>query len=91
MDGGASANNFLMQFQSDILNVRTVRPSVIETTAKGAAMMAGLATGVWTVADLNELGGIDREFTPAMDEARRARLLAHWKRAVDRARSWAEE
>ncbi len=91
VDGGASANDLLMQFQSDILNVRAVRPTVIETTAKGAAMLAGLATGVWTVADLNELGGIDREFTPAMDEAKRARLLTHWKRAVERARAWAEE
>ena len=91
VDGGASANNLLMQFQSDILNVRAVRPTVIETTAKGAAMLAGLATGVWTVADLNELGGIDREFTPAMDEVKRARLLTDWKRAVERARAWAEE
>ena len=91
VDGGASANNFLMQFQSDILGVKAVRPTVIETTAKGAAMLAGLATGVWSVADLNELGGIDREFTPAMDDARRSRLLSHWKRAVDRAKAWAEE
>ena len=91
VDGGASANDLLMQFQSDILNVRAVRPTVIETTAKGAAMLAGLAAGVWTVADLNELGGIDREFIPAMDEKIRARLLADWKRAVERARNWTEE
>ena len=91
VDGGASANNFLMQFQSDILNVRTVRPKVIETTGKGAAMMAGLATGVWTVADLNELGGIDREFHPAMAEDRRGHLLRQWRRAVERSKGWAEE
>ena len=91
VDGGASANDLLMQFQSDILGVRTVRPRVIETTAKGAAMMAGLAVGVWSVADLNELGGVDREFVPAMDAHRRADLLAHWRRAVERARKWAEE
>ena len=91
VDGGASANDLLMQFQSDILNVRAVRPTVIETTAKGAAMLAGLAAGVWTTADLNELGGIDREFIPAMDEKIRARLLADWKRAVERARNWTEE
>ena len=90
VDGGASANNFLMQFQSDILNVRTVRPKVIETTGKGAAMMAGLATGVWTVADLNELGGIDREFSPAMSEDQRQHLLRQWHRAVERGKGWAE-
>ena len=91
VDGGASANNFLMQFQADILNARVVRPRVIETTGKGAAMLAGLATGVWTVSDLYELGGIDREFTPAMDEARRTTLNRRWHRAVERAKSWAEE
>ena len=89
VDGGASANSFLMQFQADILNARVVRPKVIETTAKGAAMLAGLAAGVWTVSDLNELGGIDREFNPAMSEARRAALRRSWRRAVDRARGWA--
>ena len=89
VDGGASANNFLIQFQSDILNVRVVRPKVIETTGKGAAMMAGLATGVWTVADLNELGGVDREFLPSMDEDARAELLGHWRRAVERSQGWA--
>ena len=66
-----------------------VRPKVIETTAKGAAMLAGLATGVWTVADLYELGGIDREFDPAMPELERATLNRRWRRAVERARAWA--
>ena len=89
VDGGASANNFLMQFQADILNARVVRPKVIETTAKGAAMLAGLATGVWTVADLYELGGINREFDPAMPELERATLNRRWRRAVERARAWA--
>jgi glycerol kinase len=77
-----------MQFQADILNARVVRPGVIETTAKGAAMLAGRAVGVWTTADLNELGGIDREFHPAMAEDRRSRLLRQWKRAVERAMGW---
>ena len=90
VDGGASANNFLMQFQSDILNVRTLRPRVIETTARGAAMLAGLATGVWTQSDLNGLGGVDREFVPQMEEATRVRLLHDWRRAVTRAMHWAE-
>ena len=91
VDGGASANNFLMQFQADILNTRVARPTVIESTARGAAMLAGLATGVWTTSDLNELGGIEREFAPAMDEAHRERLLRGWRRAVERSKAWAEE
>ena len=91
VDGGASANNFLMQFQSDILNVRVVRPRVIETTAKGAAMLAGRAVGVWSTADLNELGGVDREFHPAMPEEQRSHLLRQWERAVERAKNWAGE
>ena len=52
-------------------------------------MMAGLTTGVWTVADLNELGGVDREFLPSMDEDARAELLGHWRRAVERSQGWA--
>ena len=91
VDGGASVNDLLMQFQSDILNVTAVRPKVIETTARGAAMLAGLATGVWTVADLNELDAVDREFTPHMDEHTRAALLHNWRRALDRAKLWAEK
>ena len=91
VDGGASVNDLLMQFQSDILNVTAVRPKVIETTARGAAMLAGLATGVWTVADLNELDAVDREFTPHMDEQTRAALLHNWRRALDRAKLWAEK
>ncbi len=91
VDGGASVNDLLMQFQSDILDVTAVRPKVIETTARGAAMLAGLATGVWTVADLNELDAVDREFTPHMDEQTRSALLHNWRRALDRAKLWAEK
>ena len=90
VDGGASANNFLMQFQADILNARVMRPRVIETTAKGAAMLAGRAVGVWSTADLNELGGVDREFHPNMPEEKRGHLLRQWRRAVKRAQRWAE-
>ena len=90
VDGGASANNFLMQFQSDILNVRVARPRVIETTGKGAAMLAGRAVGVWTDADLNELSDVEREFTPAMDDECRRHLLEQWRRAVERSKGWAE-
>jgi len=67
-----------------------VRPKVIETTAKGAAMLAGRAVGVWSTADLNELGGVDREFHPAMAEEQRSHLLHQWGRAVERSQGWAE-
>ena len=90
VDGGASANNFLMQFQSDILGVRVIRPRVIETTGMGAAMLAGRATGLWTDTDLNSLQAVDREFDPAMDAAQREHLLTQWKRAVERSKGWAE-
>ena len=91
VDGGASANNFLMQFQSDILNVRVMRPKVIETTAMGAAMLAGRAVGLWSDADLSRLQAIDVEFSPQMDELERNRLLGKWHRAGERSRGWAEE
>ena len=90
VDGGASANNFLMQFQADILNAEVVRPTVIETTAMGAAMLAGRAVGLWTDGDLRSLQSVDRGFSPAMDEDRRAALLHHWRRAVERSKGWAE-
>ena len=91
VDGGASANNFLMQFQSDILNVPVLRPVVTETTALGAAMLAGRAAGVWTDGDLNRLQAIDREFNPEMDELQRTRLMHKWHRAVERSKGWAED
>ena len=90
VDGGASANNFLMQFQADILNAEVVRPTVIETTAMGAAMLAGRAVGLWTDGDLRSLQFVDRGFSPAMGEERRAALLHHWRRAVERSKGWAE-
>ena len=91
VDGGASANGFLMQFQSDILDVRVLRPTVTETTALGAAMLAGRAVGFWTDADLARLQAVDREFTPAMNAAERAALLRRWHRAVERSKGWALE
>ena len=87
VDGGASANDFLMQFQADILGCRIVRPSDIETTALGAAYLAGLATGVWNdIAELEELWGVDRAFEPQMDKTRREELYAGWEAAVARCR-----
>ncbi len=82
-DGGAIANNFLAQFQSDILNVPLLRPQVAETTALGAAYLAGLATGFWTSRE--EIAGqwaVDRRFTPSMPEDRRNALYDGWKQAV---------
>ncbi len=91
VDGGASANDFLMQFQSDILGAEVIRPSVIESTALGAAMLAGRAVGLWSDADMAKIQTVSRAFTPHMDGAQRERLLRDWKRAVARAEGWAEE
>ena len=90
-DGGASANNFLMQFQSDIVGRDILRPMVRETTALGAAYLAGLATGVW--ADKEEIRRqwtLDRRYTPQIGEEERTRLLKGWLKAVDRAKAWEE-
>ena len=91
VDGGASANNFLMQFQADILDVRVHRPKVTETTAMGAAMLAGRAVGIWNDADLKNLMQPDREFIPSMEEGQRMKLRRQWQRAVERSKGWAEE
>lgn len=91
VDGGACANNFLMQFQSDILNRQVLRPECIETTSLGAAYLAGLATGYWeSKADVLENWQIDRTFAPAMEESRREELLAGWNKAVERSLGWAK-
>ena len=92
VDGGASANNFLMQFQADILDAAVVRPRCIETTALGAAYLAGLAVGYWK--DRDEIAGnwqIDQRFKPQMDDKRREELKKGWKRAVRCALAWAED
>ncbi len=91
VDGGASRDQFLMQFQADILNKTVLRPAIRETTALGAAYLAGLATGVWK--DLDEIRSqwtLDRVYTPVMEAAERDRLYAGWRKAVSRARDWAE-
>ena len=90
VDGGAAVNDFLMQFQADVLNVPVERPAVTETTALGAAYLAGLATGVWQGLDeIRTQWHVDQRFAPAMDAARREALLAGWRRAVERSRGWA--
>ncbi len=86
VDGGAAANNLLMQFQADILNVPIVRPQMLETTALGAGLLAGLATGVWSSKDdARAAWKADRTFTPGMDEETRNAHLARWNSAVERA------
>jgi glycerol kinase len=89
VDGGASANNVLMQFQADLLDVPVVRPKVQETTALGAAYLAGLATGFWKdQAEIAKQWQVDRTFEPAMKAAQRDRLRASWDKALERARKW---
>jgi len=91
VDGGAARNDLLMQFQADLMDVPVVRPQVTETTALGAAYLAGLATGVWqTPEELSALWRAERRFEPAMSPEVRAALLAQWRRAVERARVWAQ-
>ena len=85
VDGGAVVNDFLMQFQADILDVPVIRPRYVETTALGAGMLAGLATGVWDDADaLADINPPQRTFEPAMSQDRREALLAGWHKAVER-------
>ncbi|MDI9496770.1 MAG: glycerol kinase GlpK [Bacillota bacterium] len=89
VDGGASANNFLMQFQSDILNVNIERPDITETTALGAAYLAGLATGFWkSKGEVIQNWNMNRKFMPAISEDERNKLYAGWKKAVERAKNW---
>ncbi|KOA18521.1 glycerol kinase [Clostridium homopropionicum DSM 5847] len=89
VDGGASANNFLMQFQADILNTQVKRPEVIETTALGAAYLAGLAVGYWE--DINDICSnckLSNSFMPSMEEEKRKKLIEGWHKAVERSQAW---
>ncbi|MBF4806299.1 MAG: glycerol kinase GlpK [Pseudoleptotrichia goodfellowii] len=91
VDGGAVANNFLMQFQSDILNIEVLRPEIIETTALGAAYLAGLATGFWK--DKEEIikkQKLNRKFLPDLSEELRSKYFKGWKKAVEKAKNWEE-
>ena len=91
-DGGASSNNFLMQFQADLLGIEVARPSCVETTALGAAYLAGLAAGFWTdKAEIKQHGEASRVFTPDMEEEDRKSKLHGWSRAVRRSFAWEEE
>jgi len=91
VDGGACANNFLMQFQADVLNCDVKRPVCIETTSLGAAYLAGLATGYWTSKeDVLQNWQVDRVFRPDMEDDKRQQMLSGWSKAVDRVRGWAK-
>jgi len=91
VDGGAATNNLLMQMQADLLGVPVVRPRCVETTALGAAFLAGLAVGYWPDSGaLAALWQAERTFAPQWSEDRRASLLHTWRRAVARSRDWVE-
>jgi glycerol kinase len=89
-DGGASVNGWLMQFQADVLGVPVVLPEITETTALGAALLAGLGVGMWTLDDVARGWRERRRFEPRMGTDQRAELLGRWAKAVDRARGWDE-
>jgi glycerol kinase len=92
VDGGASKNNFLMQFQADIMNSQVRRPKILETTALGAAYLAGLAVGVWKgLDDIKDRWTLDHEFESTMMPDEREKLIHKWHRAVERTRNWEED
>jgi len=92
VDGGATANNFLMQFQSDILNTKVIRPTITETTALGAAYLAGLAVGYWSnMEEIQKQWQVNKIFEPVITEKERKELASEWKRAVRTTQSWTEE
>ena len=88
-DGGATANRWLMQFQADVLGAPVVVPEIAETTALGAAYLAGIATGRWTRQQVGEMWREAARYEQRMGEDERESLLAEWRRAVERSRGWA--
>jgi glycerol kinase len=89
VDGGAAVMDVLCQFQADLLGIPVRRPSQTETTALGAAFLAGLGAGLWTDADLASLWKLDREFMPSISRDEAETLQTGWRRAVERSRGWA--
>jgi glycerol kinase len=89
-DGGATANDWLMQFQADVLGVPVVVPEITETTALGAAYLAGVGTGLWTIDQVRASWREKRRYEPAMSDDQRETLLRDWRRALERSRGWAE-
>ncbi len=91
VDGGAAVNNLLMQIQADMVNTDVIRPKVTETTALGAAYLAGLATGFWkSMIDVKEQWQVDRKFQPAENRAEFEKVISNWKKAVERSKAWYE-
>jgi len=90
-DGGAVANRWLMQFQADVLGAPVVVPEVSETTALGAAYLAGIATGLWTSEQVGEMWRESARYEPRMSDDERGGLLARWRQALARSRDWASE
>ena len=92
VDGGATVNNLLMQFQSDIMNTTVIRPVITETTALGAAYLAGLAVGYWpNMEAIQNQWQVDKKFTAAMEEEERKKLTKQWQRSVKAAKAWADD
>jgi len=92
VDGGASANNYMMQLQSDVLGLRVIRPKITETTALGAAYLAGLAVGYWkNLEDISHHWQIDRTFDPGKGQQKQQRFYRNWRKALDRSRNWLNE
>jgi glycerol kinase len=91
VDGGATANNYLMQFQADILGVEVDRPEITESTALGAAYLAGLKAGIWTLSDIKKIRKTERKFAPSMEKESRDKMYGTWKKAVERTFNWAKE
>src|SRR5690606_32046164 len=91
VDGGASANNILMQFQADILGTEVDRPAVIESTAMGAAYLAAIQIGLWKKEDIEKNRRIEKCFKPEMDDKTRNRLYSGWQKAVKRTMGWLSE
>lgn len=90
VDGGAIANNFLAQFQADVLQKPVTRPKVLESTALGAAYLAGLRVGYWQLSDLTKVRDVEREFTPKLPAKKITSLLKRWHKAVDRSKQWVD-
>ncbi|HYJ38978.1 MAG TPA: FGGY-family carbohydrate kinase, partial [Chitinophagaceae bacterium] len=92
VDGGATVNNMLMQFQSDILNTKVIRPQITETTALGAAYLAGIGVGFFNgLHEIQEHWKVEKVFTPNMEESERNRFTGQWKKAINAAVAWSEE
>ena len=90
VDGGASANNYLMQFQSDMLNTNVERPEVIEATVMGAAYLAGICVALWKQEDIINRREINKTFSPTFQKEKREKLYSKWQKAVERTKDWVD-